>query len=95
MYMRRYSYKKLAGSPLRRFEPSHASIMKLENAIRLLAGTLVLASLALAHWVHPNWVWLTVFVGFNLVQSALTGFCPAEIILKKFGIGNGSRTCCD
>jgi hypothetical protein len=61
--------------------------MKLENIIRALAGTMVLTSLALAHWVHPNWIWLTVFVGANLLQSAFTGLCPAENLLKKLGIG--------
>lgn len=68
--------------------------MKLENAIRLLAGTLVLTSLALAQRVHPNWIWLAVFVGFNLMQSALTGFCPAEIILRKLGVGKDGGSCC-
>ncbi len=60
--------------------------MKTENAIRLLAGTLVLTSVALSHYVHPNWIWLAVFVGANLAQSSLTGFCPAEMILKKLGL---------
>jgi Protein of unknown function (DUF2892) len=68
--------------------------MKLENIIRALAGTLVLASLALAHYVHPNWIWLTVFVGFNLLQSAFTGFCPAEMLLKKLGVGKTDGSCC-
>ena len=68
--------------------------MKLENYIRILAGTMVLASLALAHWVHPNWTWLAVFVGVNLIQSALTGFCPAEIILKKLGVAAPDAKCC-
>ena len=68
--------------------------MKLENAIRLLAGTFVLTSVALAHWVHPNWIWLAVFVGANLFQSALTGFCPAETILRKLGVGKGGGSCC-
>lgn len=67
--------------------------MKLENAIRILAGTMVLLSLALAHWVNPNWLWLAAFVGFNLIQSALTGFCPAEIIFKKLGVGKNSGSC--
>lgn len=67
--------------------------MKLENLIRLLAGSLVLASLALAHWIHPNWLWLTAFVGFNLLQSAFTGFCPAELLLKKLGAGRGGNCC--
>ena len=67
--------------------------MKLENAIRALAGTMILASLALAHYVNPNWIWLTVFVGANLFQSAFTGFCPAETILKKLGVGGGKKCC--
>jgi hypothetical protein len=65
--------------------------MKLENAIRALAGTFILASLALAHYVSPNWLWFTAFVGANLLQSAFTGFCPAEMILKKLGVGG---SCC-
>lgn len=68
--------------------------MKLENIIRALAGTLVLTSVALAHWVAPNWVWLAVFVGANLLQSAFTGFCPAETVLKKLGAGKETATCC-
>ena len=67
--------------------------MKLENIIRALAGTLVLVSLALAHYVDPNWIWLAVFVGFNLLQSAFTGFCPAEMLLKKLGFGKGGGSC--
>ena len=61
--------------------------MKLENAIRALAGTMILTSLALAHYVSPNWLWLTAFVGANLFQSAFTGFYPAENILRKLGVG--------
>ena len=68
--------------------------MKLENAIRIMAGTMVLISLALAHWVSPNWLWLAVFVGVNLIQSAFTGFCPAEKILRKLGSGRGQADCC-
>ena len=68
--------------------------MTLENIIRAMAGVLVLGSLALSHYVHPNWIWLTVFVGFNLLQSAFTGFCPAEMLLKKFGVGRGGGSCC-
>lgn len=65
--------------------------MKLENAIRALAGTFILVSLALAHYVSPNWLWFAAFVGANLLQSAFTGFCPAETILKKLGVGG---SCC-
>ena len=66
--------------------------MKLENAIRILAGTMVLISLALAHWVDHWWLLLAAFVGVNLIQSAFTGFCPAEIILKKLGVGGQCST---
>jgi hypothetical protein len=70
---------------------SRSFTMKLENAIRALAGAMILVSLALSHYVHPNWLWLTAFVGANLLQSAFTGFCPAETILKKLGVGG---SCC-
>jgi len=63
--------------------------MKLESCIRLLAGTLVLTSVALAHFVSPWWLLLAVFVGLNLIQSALTGFCPAELILRRLGLCAG------
>ena len=70
------------------------ALMKLENAIRALAGSLVLTSLALGHWVNPNWTWLAVFVGANLLQSAFTKFCPAELVLSKLGVGKGGGSCC-
>jgi Inner membrane protein YgaP-like, transmembrane domain len=61
--------------------------MKTESYIRILAGTLVLVSLILARVAGPWWLLLAAFVGVNLVQSAFTGFCPAEIILHKLGLG--------
>jgi len=57
--------------------------MTLENSIRFLAGTLVLLSVALGYFVSPYWFLLTAFVGFNLVQSSFTKFCPAEIIFAR------------
>lgn len=57
--------------------------MKLESRVRILAGTMVLLSIALAVYVNLWWLALAGFVGVNLIQSALTGFCPAEIILGK------------
>jgi Protein of unknown function (DUF2892) len=57
--------------------------MRIEYRIRVMAGTLVLASLGLAHFVNPWWLLLAVFVGVNLIQSAFTRFCPAEMIFKK------------
>lgn len=74
-----------------RFDLHHPKTMKLENVIRALAGTMILSSLALAHYVSPNWLWLTAFVGANLLQSAFTGFCPAETVLKRLGVGG---SCC-
>jgi len=68
--------------------------MKMENAIRILAGTMVLVSITLAHWVDERWLFLTAFVGVNLIQSAFTGFCPAEIILRKLGVGKDGASCC-
>lgn len=60
--------------------------MHLERVIRLLAGTLVLTGLALGHFVNPWFLLLTAFVGLNLAQSSVTGFCPAETILRKLGV---------
>jgi len=60
--------------------------MRMERLIRMIAGTFVLASLALAHWVNPNWLWFTAFVGANLFQSSLTGWCLMEDILHRLGI---------
>ncbi|MBC2667859.1 DUF2892 domain-containing protein [Novosphingobium piscinae] len=64
--------------------------MTLDSAVLRFAGVVVLVSLLLAHYVHPNWVWLTVFVGVNLVQTSFTGFCPAAMIFKKLGVRTGS-----
>ncbi|MBD3169943.1 MAG: DUF2892 domain-containing protein [candidate division Zixibacteria bacterium] len=57
--------------------------MTLENSIRLLAGTLIILSLILYYFVSPYWLLLAAFVGFNLVQSSFTRFCPAETVFKK------------
>jgi len=66
--------------------------MTLEHSIRLLAGSLVLAGLALGWWVHPAWFFLTVFVGLNLVQSAMTKWCLAEDLLKRYVYGRSRST---
>ena len=57
--------------------------MSLEHAVEAFAGFMVLLSVALTWFVHPQFVWLTVFVGVNLFQQSFTGFCPAAIVLKK------------
>jgi DUF2892 family protein len=60
--------------------------MTVENSIRLMAGCMILLSLAMYYLVSPYWLILTVFVGLNLAQSSITGFCPAEKIMKRFFI---------
>jgi len=67
--------------------------MSTERALMAFAGTMVLISLALTYWVHPNFVWLTVFIGANLLQSAFTGFCPAVMIMKKMGLKSEKELC--
>ncbi len=62
----------------------------MERIIRRFAGTFILASLALAHYHNPNWLWFTAFVGFNLLQSSFTNFCPLELILRKLGVDRDS-----
>lgn len=61
--------------------------MTREHLIRLIAGTFVLASLALGWFVSPYWFLFTAFVGLNLFQSSLTKWCLMEDILRKFNIG--------
>jgi len=61
------------------------SFMKIENLIRVLAGSMVLLSVALVYFVSPWWLLLTCFVGANLIQSAFTGFCPPSLVLRKLG----------
>ena len=58
----------------------------MERVLRGIAGFFILLSLALAHFVHPGWLWFTAFVGLNLLQSAFTNWCPMMAILKKIGI---------
>ncbi|TOB41166.1 DUF2892 domain-containing protein [Vibrio parahaemolyticus] len=60
-------------------------VMTLENAVRVFAGTMVLVSVIITVFVHSNFIWFTVFIGVNLIQSAYTGICPAAYFLKKFG----------
>jgi hypothetical protein len=57
-----------------------------ERGVRLMAGVIVLLSLALAHFFSHYWLWLTVFVGLNLLQSAFTNWCPAMNILRAMGL---------
>jgi hypothetical protein len=60
--------------------------MNVERALRLMAGVVVLASVALAHYVSVYFLWLTAFVGLNLLQSAFTKWCPAMTIFRLLGL---------
>ncbi|WP_159592362.1 YgaP family membrane protein [Chelativorans xinjiangense] len=63
--------------------------MTLDRAVMMFAGFMVLASLALGFYVSPYWYLLTVFVGLNLMQASVTGFCPAAMAFKKLGVKPG------
>jgi len=70
--------------------------MTIERYVRLFAGMFVLFSLALGAPVSPvfqsaNWLWFTAFVGLNLAQSSLTGFCPLVNILRALGVGKSTQ----
>jgi len=60
--------------------------MTVERALRLIAGAFILATLALAHWHSPYWLWFTAFIGLNLFQSGITDWCPMVWILEKAGV---------
>jgi hypothetical protein len=64
--------------------------MSIDRAVMAFAGLMILVSLALGHFVHPNWYWLTAFVGANLFQASFTGFCPLAVILRKAGLQPGA-----
>lgn len=57
-----------------------------ERVVRAVAGVFILTSISLAYFVNLNWLWLSVFVGINLLQSSMTKFCPLELILRFWGV---------
>ena len=63
--------------------------MNIDRAVFVWAGFVILLSLALGHWVHPYWHFLTAFAGFNMIQSAFTGFCPAASAFRAMGMTGG------
>jgi hypothetical protein len=67
--------------------------MNPEKVVRLMAGTMVLISVALAHFVSEWWLLLAVFVGLNLIQSVFTGFCPPTLIMRKMGWTGDKSSC--
>jgi len=71
---------------------SCTTMRPMEKAIRMLAGTFVTLSVILGYFVSPYWFLFTLFVGLNLFQSSLTGWCLAEQILSKLGIGTDEQS---
>lgn len=63
--------------------------MTLDRSVMLFAGVMVLLSVVLTAFVSPLFVWFTVFIGANLIQSSFTGFCPAAAVFRKLGIKAG------
>ena len=64
--------------------------MSLDRSVLAFAGFMVLLSVALTAWVSPHFVWLTAFVGLNMLQSAFTGFCPAAFAFRRPGVKPGT-----
>ena len=60
--------------------------MKINAALRLVAGVMILLSLVLTYFVHANWLYFTIFIAVNLIQSAFSNWCPMMSILKKAGL---------
>ena len=60
--------------------------MNVNQTLHTVAGAFILISLALAHYVSPNWLYFTAFVGVNLFQSGFTNWCMLSKILKKLGV---------
>jgi fatty acid desaturase len=63
--------------------------MTLDRSVLMFAGIMVLASVVLTLWVSPLFVWLTLFIGANLIQASVTGFCPAASFFRKLGVKSG------
>jgi hypothetical protein len=63
--------------------------MSIDRAVFVFAGVVILAGVALAHYVNPWWILLSVFAGLNMIQAAFTGFCPAAMVFKRLGLKPG------
>ncbi|EGV42071.1 DUF2892 domain-containing protein [Bizionia argentinensis JUB59] len=66
----------------------------LNTYFRIIVGFMVLLSVGLTQYVDPNWMWFTIFIGVNLIQSAFTRWCLLETILMKLGLKKGGDTSC-
>ena len=74
--------------------------MTASSLVNVFAGTVIMGSLAAAHFMgqidmsNMSFLWITAFVGFNLFQMGFTGFCPAKKIFKMFGAKDSEGSCC-
>ena len=68
--------------------------MSLDRAVFAFAGVMILISVALVYFVSPWWLLFTTFIGLNLLQSSITGFCPPAMLLRKLGVGRGQPAGC-
>lgn len=64
--------------------------MGIDRIVMAFAGSVILVSLLAAQFLDPNWLWLTAFVGANLLQAAFTRFCPLALLLRRFGARPGA-----
>ena len=72
------------------FRPAAADGGSLDRWVFRFAGTVVLVNLALAQLHSPHWLWLTAFVGANLLQASFTGWCPLAVVLRRMGVRPGA-----
>ena len=63
--------------------------MTIDRIVHTFAGSLILGSLALSRWHDPDWIWIAVFVGANLLQSGITNWCLLSRMLAKAGVARG------
>jgi Protein of unknown function (DUF2892) len=64
-------------------------MMSIDAAVLRFAGVMVLLSVLLTAYVSPLFVWFTVFIGLNLLQSSFTGVCPAAMVFRAMGVKKG------
>ena len=81
---------RMLGEILKEIRSEGEKRMNIDRIVMAFAGTVITLSLVLGASVHPYWLFLTAFVGLNMLQAAFTGFCPLAIVLKKLGARTGS-----
>lgn len=69
--------------------------MMINEALRFIAGIMILISLLLVHFHSQNWLWFTAFIGVNLLQSSITKWCLMMTVLKKLGLKDSNAGCSD